>query len=502
METVKVRLEPLGKEIHARKATPLIDILHEFGVEFPCGGKGTCGKCAVRLLEGTLEPDEFHKNKLLSLNLPGDWRLACQSRCESDMVLEVGQFESIIQADETIFEFEPGEGLGVAVDLGTTTLVAQLLDLSTAKVLAMESALNPQGKFGSDLISRLEYGLSKGTGNLRGMIRETIGRMVGAMMKERDEALIRIVLVGNTVMQHFFCGSEIKSLSFYPFESPDLGLKRFTSAQLDWPAACDDISFYPSIGSFVGSDILAGIHSTGMHLRDEISVLIDLGTNGEIVVGNREQLLCASTAAGPAFEGARISMGMLATTGAISSMNAGPEGWECRVIGNVEPAGICGSGLIDAVSVLLEGGLIGEYGEILSGDREIQLAGPVVLTQKDIQEFQLAKAAIAVGLEILIKRLGLKPEEISSIYIAGAFGNYINLENVRSTGMLNFDTDKMHKRGNTALIGAKMLLFSDPSVTESISQYGLTCEPRIRASFPGSLCGAYAVPHLGEYVRE
>ena len=484
MKTVTVRLEPLGKEIHTQKTTPLIDILHEFGVEFPCGGKGTCGKCTVRLLEGTIEPNNFHKKKLTSLNLPSDRRLACQSTCESDIVIEVGQFENIIQADETTFEFEPGDGLGVAVDLGTTTLVTQLLDLHTAKVLGVETALNPQGKYGSDLISRLEYGLSNGTADLREMIREAIGEMVGQMIEDRNEVLERVVIVGNTVMQHFFCGSDIKPLSFYPFESTDLGLKRYTSAQLGWRVPCNEISFYPSIGSFVGSDILAGILSTGMHQREEISVLIDLGTNGEIVVGNKNQLLCASTAAGPAFEGARISMGMLATTGAISSIDIGSEGWDCRVIGNVEPEGICGSGLIDAVWVLLEGGFLGEYGEILSGAQEIPLAGPVVLTQKDIQEFQLAKAAIAAGLEILMNRLGLVYEDISSLYIAGAFGNYINLENVRGTGMLRFGTDRMHKLGNTALMGAKMLLFSDPTVTESIlslvSHVNLESEPHFQ----------------------
>jgi len=484
LETVTVRLEPFGKEIHTRRGTLLIDLIHEFGVEFPCGGKGTCGKCKVRLLNGTIVPTEFHAQRLDDLKLPQAYRLACLSVCESDIVLEVSQFENIIQADETTFEFEPGQGLGVAVDLGTTTLVTQLLDLHSAKVLAVETALNPQGKYGSDLISRLESGLANGITDLREMIRETIGKMVGVMMEERNEALERVVLVGNTVMQHFFCGSDIKPLSFYPFESSDLGLKRFTSDQLGWPVPCNEIIFYPSIGSFVGSDILAGILSTGMHQRQEISVLIDLGTNGEIVVGNRDLLLCASTAAGPAFEGARISMGMLATTGAISSIDKGTGGWDCRVIGNVEPAGICGSGLIDAVWVLLEGGFLGEYGEILSGVKEIPLAGTVVLTQKDIQEFQLAKAAIAAGLEILLNRLSLGYEDISSVYIAGAFGNYINLENVRSTGMLRFGADKMHKLGNTALMGAKMLLFSDPAITESIlsvvSHVNLESEPHFQ----------------------
>ncbi|MCK5135852.1 MAG: DUF4445 domain-containing protein [Bacteroidales bacterium] len=467
---VTVNLVPLGKEILARRNSPLIDILHELGVEFPCGGKGTCGKCKVRLLDGEIKTDAFHRKRLDELNLAPDWRLACLSTCQSDLVLEVGQYETIIQADESDFEFNSGDGLGVAVDLGTTTLVAQLLDLQTAKVLAVETALNPQSQYGSDLISRLESALSDGADALKMMIREKIGEMIGRMVDGRTEKLERIVIVGNTVMQHFFCGSDIKPLSFYPFESPDLGLKRFTSDDLGWKDICRDISFYPSIGNFVGSDILAGIMATGMHEREEFSVLIDLGTNGEIVIGNQTQLLCASTAAGPAFEGARISMGMLAITGAISSVESGPDGWVCKIIGNTDPKGICGSGLIDAVAELLHGGYLGEHGEILDGDQEVRLAGAVVLTQTDIQEFLLAKAAIAAGLEILMNRLSIQPEDISSVYIAGAFGNYINLNNLHQTGMLGFYSDSMHKLGNTALIGAKMFLFSDPSATSSILQ--------------------------------
>ena len=175
----------------------------------------------------------------------------------------------------------------------------------------------------------------------------------------------------------------------------------------------------------MGSDILAGIHATGMWRRKEYSVLVDLGTNGEIVVGNSESLLCASTAAGPAFEGAKISMGMLATTGAISSVSDREEGLICSVIGNVAASGICGSGLIDAVAVLLERGELGDFGEIISGDEAVELTKEVTLTAKDIQEFLLAKAAIAVGLTILIRKLEITAEEIVHIYIAGAFGNYI-----------------------------------------------------------------------------
>jgi len=390
------------------------------------------------------------------------------SRAEADLVLEVGQFEALIQADETPFDFTASQGYGVAVDLGTTTLVAQLLELSTAKVLAVETALNPQRIYGSDLISRLEHALSHGNEILTAMIRKEVGDMLSNLLKDRNLLLDRVVLVGNTVMQHFFAGSDTETLSYYPFESPDLGAREFTAADLDWNFHCKRIWFYPSIGSFVGSDILAGIHATGMWRRKEYSVLVDLGTNGEIVVGNNEGLWCSSTAAGPAFEGATISQGMLATTGAISSVDLGPEGIECSVIGNVPAVGICGSGLIDAVSVLLEMGELGAFGEILSGRPELSLTKEVVLTQKDIQEFQLAKAAIDAGLYILLRKLGIQEKDVSAIYIAGAFGNYINLENLLRTGSMVFPLDRFHKLGNSALIGAKMFLFSEGEIAEKI----------------------------------
>ena len=491
MQTVQIRLHPLGKVISATRGTPLIDILHGFGIEFPCGGKGRCGKCKVRLLQGEILPDPEHKRRLEELGLSEEWRLACMSRAEGDMVLEVGQYEAMIQADNTLFSFEPRQGYGAAVDLGTTSLVAQLVDLSTAKVLAVETALNPQQRWGSDLISRLESALAGNEAVLTRLIREEIGAMLLKLTRGREISINRVVIVGNTVMQHFFAGSDSRPLSFYPFESPDLGIKRFRASELEWSIACDHICFFPSIGSFVGSDILAGIHATGMQRHKEFSLLVDLGTNGEIVVGNSEKLLCASTAAGPAFEGAKISMGMLATTGAISSVTDDMEGISCSVIGNVPAAGICGSGLIDAVAVLLDRGKLGDFGEILSGNSGIDLTEQVRLSAKDIQEFQLAKAAIAAGVSILLRKLGIAAEEVSQIFIAGAFGNYINLEKMVRTGMMNFPLDRFRKLGNSALIGAKMFLFSEMEVTEEIlnvtSHVGLESEQDFQDIFVDNL---------------
>ena len=463
-----IRLHPLGKEIRVQDETPLIDVLHEFGIEFPCGGMGTCGKCRIRLLDGDIRLTENHQQKLETLGLSSEWRLACFSQCTSDIVLEVEQFNHLILADESEFDFVPREGFGIAIDLGTTTVVAQLVDLSSAQVLAVETMLNPQVKFGADLISRIQACLDGNAPEMTGIIRSAIATMIELMLKKQEVDLRKVVLVGNTIMQLIFSNCDVSPLSMYPFQTENLGEKSFSPEDLGWRFPVKEpILFYPSIGSFVGSDILAGIVATGLHQNEKISALIDLGTNGEIVMGNRNQIVCTSTAAGPAFEGANISMGMRAVTGAISSLYLKSGKLEANVIGNTVAKGICGSALIDAVAILRQLDLIGMFGELISGEPEIHLAGKVNLTQKDINEFQLAKAAIAAGLSILCSSLGIRISDIEEIYIAGGFGSYINIGNVIATGLIELPMEKIHKRGNTALIGAKMFLFSEP---ESINE--------------------------------
>jgi len=293
--------------------------------------------------------------------------------------------------------------------------------------------------------------------------------MIKQMLRKHDVALQKVVIVGNSVMQLIFSDCEVSSLSCYPFENDNPGLKTFNPQELGWDFdVIQNVLFYPSIGSFVGSDILAGIMATGLHQNENYTALIDLGTNGEIAVGNRHQIVCASTAAGPAFEGANISMGMRAVTGAISSLQLQDGKIKSSVIGNTPPKGICGSALIDAIAIFRKTDLIGIFGDITSGESQIQIDGKVHLTQKDINEFQLAKAAIAAGLTILAKSLSIDLTDISQIYLAGAFGSYINLENVVNTGMIELPADRIHKMGNTALIGAKMFLFSDIGITREI----------------------------------
>ena len=255
--------------------------------------------------------------------------------------------------------FEPRAGLGVAVDLGTTTLVTQLLDLSTGRVLAVRTALNSQARFGADVMSRVQFGVAKGGAQqLRDLIRQQIGSLIEQLVfaaQVPEGEITDVVVVGNTVMHHLFCGLDVEPLSRYPFESEQLGLQTFRAGDLGWKLSGEArVRFLPCLGGFVGSDILAGILATNLSEREDLNGLVDLGTNGEIVIGNRQRLLCASTAAGPAFEGARISMGMRAATGAISEVRVEDHTVNCRVLGNVPPQGLCGSGLVDAVAAGLE----------------------------------------------------------------------------------------------------------------------------------------------------
>jgi uncharacterized 2Fe-2S/4Fe-4S cluster protein (DUF4445 family) len=293
--------------------------------------------------------------------------------------------------------------------------------------------------------------------------------MIELLLVKHKVVLQKLAIVGNTAMHHIFSGFDVSPLAQYPFDTPHLHATTFTTSELDWNfEVVGDITFFPSIGSFVGSDILAGIAATGMHKNDAYCALIDLGTNGEIVVGNKNQLICASTAAGPAFEGTNISMGMRATTGAISSIKIVDNQIKVNVIGNTAPKGICGSALVDAVAIFRELDLIGMFGEINSGENFLSLAGHVGLTQKDINEFQLAKAAIAAGLEILCKKLKIQLSDIQEVYIAGGFGNYINTQHLIQTGMIEVQEEQIRKMGNTALIGAKMFLFLENAITQEI----------------------------------
>ena len=464
-KTHRIVLQPTQVELTAPAGTPLRDLLFEQGVEFPCGGRGRCRGCRVRVHEGSAEINDAQRERLSEQELRNGWRLACQCSLAGDLVVELRQWDAAILADDSPFVFDPRPGLGVAVDLGTTTLVAQLLDLATGRVLAVRTALNTQARYGADVMSRIEYAIAGDhLPALADLVRRQIASLIEQMVfssKTASDEIRDVVLVGNTVMHHLFCGLDVEPLSHYPFESPHTDLQQFRASDLGWTLSPEaTIRFLPCLGGFVGSDVLAGVLATRLSESEEIAALVDLGTNGEIVVGSSAGLLCASTAAGPAFEGARISMGMRAATGAISQVGMDGQRLVCHVLGNTAPQGLCGSGLVDAVAAGLDLEVIESSGRFSNGRKEWMLDPPVVVTQSDIRELQLAKGAIAAGFKILLDRLGTRIGDLKKLYLAGAFGNYISRASARRIGLIDLPIDQVSPAGNTALLGAKIALFS------------------------------------------
>ncbi len=494
-ELVHIRLEPLGVTLDVKRGTRLQDILFPYGVEFPCGGQGECKGCRVRILSGDLPPTADEHSILSPTEIREGWRLACRGTAAGDITLDVGQWETVILSDSSTFAFTPREGLGIAVDLGTTTLVAQLVDLATGRVLGVRTALNPQAAWGADVMSRIQFAMSKdGAGKLCRAVRGRLGKMARELVQGRTgKPLADVVIGGNTVMHHLFCGIDVEPLSHVPFEPVRDGLEVFAARDLGWEWAGDaPVRFLPCLGGFVGSDILAGLLAVRMHESEDLIGLVDLGTNGEIVVGNRERIVCASTAAGPAFEGGRISRGMRASTGAISEVRIAGGRVSCHVLGGGKARGICGSGLVDAAAAGLDLGVIASTGR-LPESKPWTLVAPVAITQADIRELQLAKAAIAAGLHIVARRRGVQMEDLAGLHLAGAFGNYVNRASARRIGLLDFPLEKVRPSGNTALLGAKVALcFGDGAedyagVRRRIEHISLAADPEFMDTYVGEM---------------
>jgi uncharacterized 2Fe-2S/4Fe-4S cluster protein (DUF4445 family) len=480
--THTLKLSPAGLSLKAAWGTPLQDLLFTRGVEFPCGGRGRCKGCRIKVLKGSLPISAEEKNLLTGAELAEAWRLACRHSVPGDLELELAQWEMPVLGDHSTFKFTPREGLGVAIDLGTTTIAAQLLDLKTGNVLAVSTALNAQARHGGDIMSRVEYAMKDGQAELERLIREQLGGMTNQLLESGAKlcpigdkvwnaanVLDKIIIVGNTVMHHLFCGVSVVPLASHPFEPQQPGRFQFSPRQLGWRLPGQTVvEFLPCLGGFVGSDILAGIVATDLPESAELTALMDLGTNGEVVVGNRDRILCASTAAGPAFEGARISMGMRAATGAICEVRVRNGSLACRVIGGGVPRGLCGSGLVDAVAAGLALGWIRPDGR-LSRKRAMALAGAVTLSAADVRELQLAKGAIATGLRMLAARLGATLDDIRQLHLAGAFGNYISRASAQQIGLLRVPVNRVVPAGNTALLGAKRALFEDAAAWDAIA---------------------------------
>lgn len=385
------------------------------------------------------------------------------------------------------------QGYGIAFDIGTTTVVGMLWDIYEGEQIGAKAATNPQNEFGLDVISRITFA-GEAEGNLRILHDKIIGCLndiIGGLCEEHGidaQAITRVTICGNTTMSHLLAGYDPKSLAKAPFDPAYTGTLFRKAGELGLNIPRDSvIMVVPNIAGHVGGDITAGILASRLEQRKGKSLFIDIGTNGEIVFCRDGKMLTCSTAAGPAFEGAAIFQGMRAAAGAIEKIRITEDDVIFKVIENVPPVGICGSGLIDAVAEMKKAGLINKTGRIASAaeyekkhpgsllcerlrngedGREFVLVSKekdedIVITQNDIREVQLAKAAIAAGIQIMTEKLDVPVADLDRVIVAGAFGSYIDKESAVTIGLLpDIDREKILSAGNTAGAGTLMSLAS------------------------------------------
>ncbi|MDD4888502.1 MAG: ASKHA domain-containing protein [Phycisphaerae bacterium] len=436
---------------------------------------------------------------------------------------------TVTLADGRIIDIGPGDAcpapLGAAFDIGTTTVVGTLMDLSTGREVAVAARINPQTAFGDDVISRILVTREQPDGleRLHRSITQAISEMLGELAVDAGIAtteICEVTIAGNTTMQLLLAGVWPGPLGEIPFAAGFCDGLTLDAADLSLPIhPRGRVYILPSIGGFLGGDTVAGVLATDLEELAGNSLLIDIGTNGEIVLARDGKLWAASTAAGPAFEGARISMGMRATAGAIEKVILDGE-VRINVIGDKPAVGLCGTALIDAAAGLLNAGLIDSTGRMLGDDElpanlppaiaaRVRGAGsavkflltegdagraPVALTQRDIRELQLASGAIRAGVSILLERAGVRADQLDAVFLAGAFGNYIRRENARRIGLLpDVPIERIHFVGNAASMGAKLTLMSASArveagaVARSIQRVDLSADLEFQMKFADAM---------------
>jgi uncharacterized 2Fe-2S/4Fe-4S cluster protein (DUF4445 family) len=414
-----------------------------------------------------------------------------------------GKITAAIFKDTEIISVEKGDttgkNYGLAADIGTTTLVLNLVNLNTGKKIDSVVANNNQMKYGADIISRISFAYmdSKNLEKLRQAIVGDLSRMIKKLLsdnKTEPNYVYEIVLAGNAPMNHFLLGVPVNSLAVAPFHTVFSSLPELSAQQVGLPIHPNGkVCVVPNIKSFVGGDITAGILAADLAGKKGNILFIDLGTNGEIALKKGQKIIATSTAAGPAFEGMNISSGMLAVPGAIFKAEQ-KKHLSLHTIGGKPPSGICGTGLIDLVAIFLNSGRITTTGVIKTQNKKIPVTKNISLTQKDIREIQLATAAIKSGTQLILEKFGLKKGELASIYIAGAFGNYLNIRNAMTLGLLPpIDANKIFFIGNSSLAGAKVLLLSEPAkfkartLAKKIQYISLATDPKFQETFISAL---------------
>ncbi len=561
---LEVLYKPFDKATRVPPGTTLFSAAHWIGlpIDSTCGGRGTCGKCKVQVLEGGAEITIADRKQLRPGELEAGWRLSCQAKVYEDTTVTVPELLRVpkaatmgvnrlvlldpnvrkvyveltepdledqrsdierlrdaltaegfdMKADLRVLRTLPAllrgaefkvtavlggdqliaveagdtreESYGVAFDLGTTTVVGTLMNLRTGMAEAVRSTLNGQAPFGADVISRISHGMQGD--EAKAELREAIQRTMNTVLSElyesagiQRERVYETVVVGNATMLHLLLGIDATPISMMPF-TPAFREPLYLPARevgLDiHPGGY--VQTLPVIGAYVGADIVAGVVATGLAREDKLRVFVDVGTNGEIVLGSVKRVLCTAAPAGPAFEGSQIRCGMRATDGAIEGVTLSDH-VELQVIGgDIPPKGICGSGLVDTVAQLRLVGLLDAGGKMRSreevpehplsdrlitidGVRAFLLAENVYLSQRDVRELQFGKGSIATGIKVLMDVMGVTVADLDEVLLGGSFGSYLNPESAKIIGLVPpVDVDRILSVGNTAGEGAKMSLLS------------------------------------------
>ena len=440
-------ITPTGEAVlNAEEGSVLADVLSSGGYTVPaaCGRRGTCGKCAVKLISGSFGNEE-PKNGMIR---------SCKAVVTCDAVICADFQKGEGLTDFTSEAITKKNACGIAVDIGTTTVAASLLKKDGTVV--SRSCLNPQSTYGADVISRIEACAGGALPELTRLIRDCVKELVSELNKENEAE--ELVVSGNTTMLHLFCGISPESMGVSPFTPQFTDVQHLDGTEF----GVKKVTILPTVSAFIGSDIVAGIYALGLHKTGKRVFLADLGTNGELVLSDKGKLFCTSTAVGPALEGACIECGVGGIKGAVDKVFIEDGQIRYTTIGNAEPAGICGAGITDAMALLISENMVDEGGYL---ENDLRICENVYISQKDVRQFQLAKSAVYSGIETLNEVVGIGTNEIDSFLISGGLGYYIDPESAFTSGLLPRVND-IKAVGNTSLQGALMCIGDDEAVEE------------------------------------
>ncbi len=438
-----------------------VDAMEQLGLSFyrPCGGIGKCLSCAIKFIYGAPQMTSDDERALDFSEMRAGWRLGCKCIITRDCKIEVpaslsGEITSVItqEADESADLNQ--RNIGIAVDIGTTTLATAIIDLETGKILRQRNCTNSQIKFGSDVISRVKASMDGHGEELKNCVRKDLTDL-GQELLGDNFLMNRIVFSGNTIMTHLLLGYTVDGLAKYPFIP-------YTLDSVSFVEKGRDIFFMPGISAFVGGDIVSGLFYLKKQARKKGGekdkfLLVDLGTNAELVLFDGSNYWCSSASAGPALEGASLSCGVASVRGAINHLSINNGKCSFTTIGGEKPIGICGSGIIDLIHELHRNGIIDDGGLLLDeyAQKGYQVAGNTVLTGEDIQQVLLAKAAIYSAITLLIKEAGLEYDDIDHLYVSGGLGATVSVWAAAGIGLFPKELiNKFEAVGNSSLLGA------------------------------------------------